>query len=196
MGLSSTTVFCFLQLFFICVTTDGYSIGYILNNTVEEESNITSTKNEQPIIITSQSSIPVEDLSTSIPIKVFKALLLDNNATTTNNSSTSEEESAEAENFLNEIISDEESTQSILSTMANISSVNETKESTKLDVLSTLPTTKTLLTKNLPIINTTTIPSIESTTSLPKSLSNENSLTSPPVQNEMTNSTSSMDLMN
>nr|CAD2173295.1 unnamed protein product [Meloidogyne enterolobii] len=193
MGLSSTTVFCFLQLFFICVTADGYSIGHILNNTMEEESNITSTKNEQPIIITSQSSIPIEDLSTSIPIKVFKALLMDNNATT-NNSSTSEEESAEAENFLNEIISDEEFTQSILSTTANISSVNETTESTKLDVLSTLPTTKT--TKNLPIINTTTIPSIESTTSLPKSLSNENSSTSPPVQNEMTNSTSSMDLMN
>uniref|UniRef100_A0A914MUC1 Candidate secreted effector n=1 Tax=Meloidogyne incognita TaxID=6306 RepID=A0A914MUC1_MELIC len=195
MGLSSTTVFCFLQLFFICVTADGYSIGYILNNTVEEESNITSTKNEQPIIITSQSSIPVEDLSTSIPIKVFKALLMDNNATT-NNSSTTEEESAEAENFLNEIISDEEFTQSILSTMANISSVNETKESTKFDILSTLPTPKTLLTNNLPIINTTTIPLIESTASLPKSLSNENSSTSPPVQNEMTNSTSSMDLMN
>ncbi|CAK5030050.1 unnamed protein product [Meloidogyne enterolobii] len=195
MGLSSTTVFCFLQLFFICVTTDGYSIGHILNDTMEEESNITSTKNEQPIIITSQSSIPVEDLSTSIPIKVFKALLLDNNTTATNNSSTSEKESAEAENFLNEIISDEESTQTILSTMANISSVNETKESTKVDVLSTLPTTKTLLTETLPIINTT-FSSIESTTSLPKSLSNENSLTSPPVQNEMTNSTSSMDLMN
>nr|CAD2170867.1 unnamed protein product [Meloidogyne enterolobii] len=180
MGLSSTTVFCFLQLFFICVTTDGYSIGHILNDTMEEEWNITSTKNEQPII-TSQSSIP--------------ALLMDNN-TTTNNSSTSEEESAEAENFLNEIISDEESTQSILSTMANISSVNETKESTKLDVLTTLPTTKTLLTNNLPIINTTVFSSIESTTSLPKSLSNENPLTSPPVQNEMANSTSSMDLMN
>uniref|UniRef100_A0A915LHF6 Uncharacterized protein n=1 Tax=Meloidogyne javanica TaxID=6303 RepID=A0A915LHF6_MELJA len=167
MGLSSTIVFCFLQLFFICVTTDGYSIGHILNNTMEEESNITSTKNEQPII-TSQSSIPVEDLSTSIPIKVFKALLMDNN-TTTNNSSTSEEESAEAENFLNEIISDEESTQSILSTMANISSVNETKESTKLDVLTTLPTTKTLLTNNLPIINTTNLTktlSIETTTEL------------------------------
>ncbi|CAK5074977.1 unnamed protein product [Meloidogyne enterolobii] len=196
MGVSSTTIFCFLQLFFICVTADGYSIGHILNNTMDEESNITSTKNEQPIIITSQSSIPFEDLSTSIPIKVFKSLLLDNNVTTTNNSSTSEKELEEGENFLNEIISDEEFTQSILSTTANISSVNQTKESTKLDVLSTLPTTKTLLTKNLSIINTTTIPSIESTTSLPKSLSNENSLTSPPVQNEMTNSTSAMDLMN
>ncbi|CAK5084099.1 unnamed protein product [Meloidogyne enterolobii] len=194
MGLSSITVFCFLQLFFLCFTADGYSIGHILNNTMEEESNITSTKNEQPIVITSQSSIPIEDLSTSIPIKVFKALLLDNNATTTNNSSISEEESAEPENFLNEIISDEEFTQSILSTTANISSVNETTESTKLDVLSTLPTTKTTTTP--PIINTTTIPSIESTTSLPKSLYNENSLTSPPVQNENTNSTSSMDLMN